>query len=193
MDMTFASNWQGERTPVSDGLLSSHAPSMSPPAVDSDEFKQAMRTLAGGVAIVTSGHGRNRRGMTVSAVTSVSAEPPCLLIGVNTSAEAHGTILETGAFTVNLLGIEQKELAMRFAGQGGLRGLERFATGSWIDDGPLGLPLLEDALCAMECEIMQSHLVGTHRLIVGRIVHSHTRSGRPLINYQGMLQTLEAA
>lgn len=162
------------------------------PPIDGDQFRQAMRNLAGGVAVVATGSGSGRRGLTVSAVTSVSAEPPCLLVCVNRSAEAHDVMLANGDFSVNLLGIEHKELAMRFAGQTGCRGAARFDGGNW-DHGPHGLPVLEDALCSMECELLSSHEVGSHRLFVGRIVHVRNRAGEPLVNFQGRLQTLEAA
>lgn len=162
------------------------------PPVDGEQFRQAMRNLAGGVAVVATGSGSGRRGLTVSAVTSVSAEPPCLLVCVNSSAEAHDFMLANGDFSVNLLGIEHKELAMRFAGQTGCRGAARFEGGGW-SRGLHGLPVLGDALCSMECKLLSSHVVGSHRLFVGQIVHVRNRAGEPLVNFQGRLQTLEAA
>lgn len=161
-------------------------------AIDIEQFRLAMRNLAGGVSIVATGSGEDRRGMTVSAVTSVSAEPPCLLVCVNRTAEAHDHIVANGAFSVNLLGFEHKDLAMRFAGVGGVRGVTRFEDGAW-SAGSLGLPVLDKALCSMECEIMSSTPVGSHQLFVGRIVTVRNRIGGPLVNFQGQFQTLQAA
>jgi flavin reductase (DIM6/NTAB) family NADH-FMN oxidoreductase RutF len=163
---------------------------LAPVAID--QFRQVMRNLAGGVAVVAAGTGNGRRGLTVSAVASVSAEPPCLLVCVNRNAEAHDVILARGSFSVNLLGIEHKELAMRFAGHNGIRGLARFELGSW-SEGLLGVPLLNDALGSMECDLLTSPVVGSHRLFVGKIVCVRNRSGEPLVNFQGRLQTIEAA
>ncbi|BCH28942.1 hypothetical protein MesoLjLc_08720 [Mesorhizobium sp. L-8-10] len=162
------------------------------PPVAVDDFKQAMRNLAGGVAIVATGADSGRRGMTVTAVTSVSAEPPCLLVCVNRSAEAHDVIVANGRFSVNLLDVDHKELALRFAGQDGTKGASRFDEGRW-GTGALDLPVLEDALCAIECELMASHVVGSHSMFVGSIVGVDSRAGEPLVNFQGRLQTLEAA
>ena len=119
-------------------------------SVEAAEFRNAMRSLASGVAIVATGKGTGRRGLTVSSVTSLCMDPPCLLVGINTSSETHRAILDSGCFGVNLLGIAQQDLALLFAGQGGVKGVDRFETEAW-DQGVLDVPVLRTSICALEC------------------------------------------
>lgn len=86
-------------------------------SIEAAKFRQAMRNLASGVAIVATGVGATRRGLTVSSVTSLCMDPPCLLVGIKTS-ETHDAILANGRFGISLLGSEQQDLALHFAGQG---------------------------------------------------------------------------
>jgi flavin reductase (DIM6/NTAB) family NADH-FMN oxidoreductase RutF len=158
-------------------------------SVGATEFRRAMGHLAGGVAIVTTGADRGRRGLTVSSVTSLCMEPPCLLVGINSSSETHDAILANGRFAVNLLGCAQQALALRFAGRDGARGAERFDTVPW-DDGLLGVPVLRDAISALECTLYQHQVVGTHGIFIGRIVATRGGDGDPLVNFQGALRTL---
>ena len=161
-------------------------------SVGAAEFRRAMGHLAGGVAIVTTGTDSGRRGLTVSSVTSLCMEPPCLLVGINSSSETHDAILANGRFAVCLLGSGQQALALRFAGRDGARGAERFDTAPW-DDGLLGVPVLRDAISALECTLYQHQVVGTHGIFIGRIVATRGGDGRPLVNYQGALRALPQA
>lgn len=158
-------------------------------SVEATEFRQAMRNLANGVAIVATGADAERRGLTVSSVTSLCMDPPCLLVGVNSSSETHGAILANRRFGVSLLGSDQHDLALRFAGRDGTKGIERFETAPW-DQGVLGVPLLQTAIGALECVLHHHQMVGTHGLFIGRIVATHTSEGEPLVNFQGELRAL---
>lgn len=148
-----------------------------------------MGNLAGGVAIVATGVDTGRRGLTVSSVTSLCMEPPCLLVGINASSETHDAILAYGSFAVSLLGSGQQDLAMRFAGRDGVKGAQRFVTAPW-DQGQLDVPVLRDAIGAVECELYQHQAVGTHGIFIGRIVAARAGDGGPLVNFQGTLRTL---
>ena len=158
-------------------------------SVEATEFRQAMQNLASGVAIVATGADTGRRGLTVSSVTSLCMDPPCLLVGINSSSETHGAILANGRFGVSLLGSEQHGLALRFAGRDGAKGSERFETASW-DQGVLGVPLLQTAIGALECVLHHHQTIGTHSLFIGRIVATRRSEGDPLVNFQGALRTL---
>jgi flavin reductase (DIM6/NTAB) family NADH-FMN oxidoreductase RutF len=158
-------------------------------SVGAAEFRRAMSYLAGGVAIVTTGADSGRRGLTVSSVTSLCMEPPCLLVGINSSSETHDAILANGHFAVNLLGNGQQNLALRFAGRDGAKGIQRFETAPW-DQGLLGAPVLRDAIAALECTLYQHQAVGTHGIFIGRIVATRGGDGDPLVNFQGALRTL---
>ncbi|MDH2404660.1 flavin reductase family protein [Bradyrhizobium sp. SSUT18] len=159
-------------------------------SVEAAEFRLAMRNLACGVAIVATGRETARRGLTVSSVTSLCMEPPCLLVGVNASSETYAAILANDRFGVSLLGRGQEDLALRFAG--GAKGAERFATAPW-QQGVLDVPLLEPAIGILECVLHHHHLVGTHGLFIGRIVATRGGNGDPLLNYQGTLRALPQA
>ena len=158
-------------------------------SVEAAEFRQAMRSLASGVAIVATGADTNRRGLTVSSVTSLCMDPPCLLVGINTSSDTHGGILANERFGVSLLGSAEQDLALRFAGRDGAKGFERFANGLW-EQGILGVPILQTAIGALECVLHHHQTVGTHGLFIGRIVATRLGEGDPLVNFQGGLRTL---
>ena len=160
-------------------------------SVEAAEFRNAMRSLASGVAIVATGKGTGRRGLTVSSVTSLCMDPPCLLVGINTSSETHRAILDSGCFGVNLLGIAQQDLALLFAGQGGVKGVDRFETEAW-DQGVLDVPVLRTSICALECVLHQHQVVGTHGLFIGRIVATRDGNGAPLVNFHGEMRSLSA-
>src|SRR5687768_16548600 len=110
-----------------------------------DEFKHGMRQLAAGVNIVTVVHEGARDGLTATAVCSISAEPPHLLVCVYASAGAHWPIHRSGAFCLNVLARDQEAIARRFAGMDGSPRIERFALGAW-DELTTGAPALKDAL-----------------------------------------------
>lgn len=160
------------------------------PPIETAAFKSAMRNLVGGVAIVATGSGAYRQGLTISAITSVSAEPPCILVCVNTSSQSHDPILANGAFGVSLLGQEHEELALRFAGVDDIHGVARFNLGDWYS-GTGGSPLLSSALCTLDCQVVLHQTVGSHGIFIGEVIESRVCHGAPLVNFQGRLRTLD--
>lgn len=157
-----------------------------PPAVDADVFRKAMRRFASGVCIVAAGEGEDRRGMTVSAFSSVSADPPMVLVCLNRSASAHDKLTDSPSFSVNILGAGQEELAMLFAGQRDLYGADRF-DGSWSDHR-LGAPVLTDALHSIVCATEAQHVAGTHTVLIGRVTDAAAGRGEAaLVNYDGAM------
>ncbi|WFU14482.1 flavin reductase family protein [Bradyrhizobium sp. CB3481] len=158
-------------------------------SIDPIEFRQAMGNLASGVAIVAVGTALGRRGLTVGSVTSICMEPPCLLVGINASSETHDAILANGRFGVSLLGGDQRDIALRFAGRDGANGVDRFDTAAW-DQGVLDVPILQSAVCVLECVLHRHQVVGTHGIFMGRIVATRPGQGTPLINFRRQLRTL---
>ena len=132
----------------------------------SNGFRQAMRRLATTVALITSGQGENWAGMAATAVVSVCAEPPTILVAVNRSASLYPTLHAEKRFCVNLLSERHKELVGIFSGQ--KKGFARFETGGW-EAGPGGLPVLPDALSALVCNTVSTVDVGTHTLFIGQV------------------------
>jgi flavin reductase len=160
------------------------------PHVEAAEFRGALRNLASGVAIVATGVGEARRGLTASSVTSICADPPCLLVSVNTKSEAHESILANGYFGISLLRTGQEALARLFAGLDGVGGADRFRNVPWTE-AVTGAPLLDTAIGAIDCVLEQHQIVGSHGIFIGRIVATRQLcAGNPVIIFQGELRSL---
>lgn len=149
------------------------------------EFLQGMSLVASTVNVVTTDGSAGRFGVTVSAMTSVSADTPkpTLLVCVNQSSSGAAPILENGNFCVNILHEAQSEISDIFAGRSGPPA-QRFETGSWIK-GPTGAPILEGALVSFDCRLETSKLMGTHHIFIGSVEHvAFGCTGKPLIYAQ---------
>ena len=134
--------------------------------VNSDEFRGAMRHLAGGVSVITGGRGRDISGMTV---TSLTIAPPTLIVAINRAASTLPLLRRYGAFGVSILAGDQREVAERFTGKGGHVGAKRFVGSSW-KAGPAGVPLLEGALAAIGCEVEEIIERHSHAIVLGSVV-----------------------
>ena len=141
-----------------------------------EQFKAAMRRFATGVAIVTTAHEGRIHGFTVNAFASVSAEPPTVLICVNRNATAHPLIAAAGRFCVNILAIEQRALAQRFAGGEPKQRFEGVA----YRTGPTGSPILEGTLAHVDCLLGEELSASTHTIFLGTVVDAGSRDGVPL-------------
>src|ERR1043165_7101703 len=138
--------------------------------VDATAFKRGMRHLAASVTLITTCHRQQRGGLTATAVCSVSAEPPQILVCVNKSASAHDPIGHAGFFCVNVLSPHHRKIAERFAGMDGVEGDERFKDmGEW---SPLstGAPVLKGCPVSFDCKLVAELSAGTHTIYIGQIV-----------------------
>jgi flavin reductase (DIM6/NTAB) family NADH-FMN oxidoreductase RutF len=166
---------------------------IAPRDLDPAAFRSAMRQLAGAVSVITTGRGDDISGMTVSSVTSLSAEPPSLLVCINRNASSWPLLERTGAFAVNVLHAGQQEVAERFTGKGGLTGRARFAGAAWTTLGT-GVPVLDGALAALDCtveEVIERH---SHAIVIGRVVATRQAAAEAALTYwQGAYLPLEAA
>ena len=137
-----------------------------PPAAHPAHFRQAMRVLASGIAVIATHDAEHRPiGMTATSLTSFSADPPSILFCAARTGMLAGNLQPGQAVGINILAGDQAEIANTFAGLTGLRGAHRFSTGSWIR-GSLDVPILLGARCAIECsidEIIDRH---THRIVL---------------------------
>jgi flavin reductase (DIM6/NTAB) family NADH-FMN oxidoreductase RutF len=139
-------------------------------SVDSLAFKQGMRHLAASVTLITTRHGDQRGGLTATAVCSVSAEPPQLLICVNRTASAHDPIGKAGFFCVNILAPDHRKIAERFAGMDGVEGDARFLDmGDW-STLTTGAPVLKGCPVSFDCRLVSKVDAGTHTIYIGEIV-----------------------
>ena len=161
--------------------------------MDSQNFKQAMRHCAGAVALVTVGreHGR-RTGLTVTAVCSLSDDPPSLLACINHNASANPRIEEDRCFAVNFLTHDQMALALTFSGQKGVDGDDRFRFGQWTT-AVTGAPVLEDALVSFDCSLRETFETKTHSVVIGDVRDVSFRpEGRPLIYLRSAFHDVQA-
>jgi flavin reductase (DIM6/NTAB) family NADH-FMN oxidoreductase RutF len=135
------------------------------------DFRLGMSRLASGVSVVATGSARDPsswRGMTATAVCSLSAEPPSLVVCLNYETGTYKELRQNSLFSVNVLSSRDVRLAQTFAGQHGLFGAKRFIPADWCP-GALGVPVLAGALTSFECRISRSLEYGTHSLLIGDI------------------------
>lgn len=133
-------------------------------------FLEAMSRAATFVAVVTTDGEAGRFGVTISSLTSVSADGdhPSLLGCIHHLSPAATAILKNRAFAANLLAEDQEALANRFAGRSGEDHAGRFAASDWVT-GPLGQPILLGATAVLECRLATAMLWETHYIVVGRV------------------------
>jgi flavin reductase (DIM6/NTAB) family NADH-FMN oxidoreductase RutF len=138
--------------------------------VSSTDFRGAMRQLTGGVSvIITAGRGKDISGMTVTSVSSLSVEPAALTVSINREASSWPLVKRHGVFGVNILTSDQLDIAERFTGKGGLKGAARFTGAEWVTRVS-GVPLLVDALAAIDCEVEELIERHSHAIVIGRVL-----------------------
>ncbi|MET0707464.1 MAG: flavin reductase family protein [Tardiphaga sp.] len=150
--------------------------------VPAAEFRGAMRALAGGVSVITVGRGKDISGMTVTSVSSLSVEPPTLIVSVNRQSSSWPLLQRFGAFGVNILTADQLDIAERFAGKDGLKGAARFAGAQWVTRAT-GVPLLVGGLAAIDCEVEEVIERHSHAIVIGRVRDVITASPRTALTY----------
>lgn len=157
------------------------------PVVDRPTFLEAMSHLPGAVALVTTGEGSARMGLTVSAVCSLSAEPPSLIACINKSASAHDTFLARKSFAVNILRPSQIDYATLFT----KKGVDRFASSEWTRR-VTGAPVLSTALIAFDCTLKEAFDGSSHTILIGTVTDimlSTTHEAECLVWHQRKYRT----
>jgi flavin reductase (DIM6/NTAB) family NADH-FMN oxidoreductase RutF len=150
-----------------------------------DRFKSAMRDLAGGVSVISAGRGDGRCGLTATSVSSLSLDPPSLLVCIRRASATLAAISTNRAFGVNILSANHRDLAERFAGQGGIWGAARYVDADWLTLAT-GAPLLADALAAVDCTVERLIEWHSHAIVIGRVRAVRTSSGPgPLVYWRG--------
>jgi flavin reductase len=151
-----------------------------------EEFKAVMRRFAASVSVITTSYGNRMNGMTATAVCSVAAAPPTLLIIVNRKNRSHSMIDASKVFAVNVLADDQHDLASYFA--------------SRADDpfelvrhqiGRGGCPLISGADASLECVVSDQFESGTHTIFIGKIVGTTIRCAPPLLYHNGCYRRLD--
>ena len=148
--------------------------------VDENRFRDVMSRLVTGVALVTCRLDGSVHGLTVNAVSSVSLNPPLVLVCLDRRGNSHDPVIAAGAFAVSVLASHQEEMAHRFA-RGTHR--ERFA-GVKFRDSSSGSPVLPDALAWLDCRVQAVHPAGDHSIVVGEVLGCGAGEGDPLVFFR---------
>lgn len=151
-------------------------------SISAAEFKQAMQLWASGVTVITTSSTQNgMQGMTVTAFSSVSAEPAHILCCLNGAAETVEGIDASQFFVVNFLTSMQQHTSNQFAGDCSQE--ERFKNNAW-HTAVTGAPLLSDSLVSLECKLVEKVQAGSHWIVIGEVQASEMRTGEPLLYYR---------
>jgi len=154
------------------------------------DFRHAMRRLAATVTLVTTSDAQGQRyGMLATSVTSVTMEPPMLLVCVSRSAHLHPALVARKRMCINVLHDEQAELVRAFSSS--LPYEERFAVADWDSHTAFALPYLRDAQAVFFCEIDQVVEAGTHSVVIARVLESRAIDAvRPMVYVDGGMSQL---
>ncbi|MGD0288442.1 MAG: flavin reductase family protein [Candidatus Binataceae bacterium] len=154
--------------------------------IEKNELRQVMGHFATGVTVITTlNKAGQMHGLTANAFTSVSLEPPLLLISVDKKAESWPAFEESKVFTVNILADNQEALSRRFAVSGG----NKFE-GVAYRIGANGAPILEGVLTYIECTLYAAYEGGDHSIYLGEIQQAEIREGKPLVFFRGGYRAL---
>jgi 4-nitrophenol 2-monooxygenase / 4-nitrocatechol 4-monooxygenase, reductase component len=147
--------------------------------IDDARFKLAMSHFASGVTVVTTEHEGTPYGMTVASFASLSLHPPLVLVCIEKGVKSHDAIAGAGSFGVSILTDSQADVSGRFASKSD----DKFA-GVKVRRGELGVPLIEGAICTMECRVHQQLSGGDHTIFIGEVVDMRSSDGEPLVYYR---------
>jgi flavin reductase (DIM6/NTAB) family NADH-FMN oxidoreductase RutF len=154
--------------------------SMTQPVLAAD-FVQAMGQHVSSVCVITTRSGNERFGLTATAVSSICASPPRLLVCVNKSGFTHEKIVAAGHFGVSVLAETQEKVGQSFAGMMG-KDFDRFSVGEWRE-GNLGSPLLNGAAAAFECVVVEALDQFSHTIFIGEVTEAQAGIGRDALLY----------
>ena len=157
-------------------------------AVPLEVFRDVIGRFASGVTVITTTADGADFGTTASAVSSLSMDPPMLLICLNKTSDTQAAVLKSGVFGVNILAEDQGEVAYRFA----KKGQNKF-DGLSLLRGRTGVPLVENALAHLECEVDETVTGGTHTVFLARVRQAAGGEGAPLTYFRGRFGRLESA
>lgn len=159
---------------------------MTAPVADQQVFRDVIGRFTSGVTVITTAVDGRRFGTTASAFSSLSMEPPMVLVCLNRTSETRGAVLEAGAFVVNILSEGQQDLAHRFAGKGDKFGDLEHGVGRH------GVPVLHGTLAHLECDVGETVTGGTHTVFLANVTVAAGHDGTPLTYYRGRFGRLES-
>ena len=154
--------------------------------LNDDVFKNAMGQFPSGVVIVTTvSKDGKKHGFTASAFSSLSLDPPLILVCLAHSADCFDPFVTGDKFAVNVVGPYQHELAFKFA----TKGVDKF-DGDEFEDGDSGLPIISNCIFSLECNIKSTYPGGDHEILVGEVQHAKVNQGTPSVWYAGNFRNI---
>jgi flavin reductase (DIM6/NTAB) family NADH-FMN oxidoreductase RutF len=154
-----------------------------------DGVKSVMRVFPQGVTVVTTMTPEGPRGLTVSAFTSISLEPPLVLVSISKASRVHSYFMQSNHFAVNLLADDQKSVSQRFAGLD--ETADRFK-GMNFAPGQTGSPVIQGVRAVVECRKWSVYDGGDHSIVIGEVVRAQKLNDKPpLVFYQQQYTTTE--
>ena len=159
-----------------------------------DTFRSVMGHFVTGITVVTTLQDGRPRGITVNALTSVSLEPPLVVVALDRRRFITPSVHETGRYAVNVLSEDQQALSDCFAGAAVTPDRDAFCGAAWTP-GPTGLPLLEGAIATLECTVTETFQAGDHELFVARVdsVGNAEPHPMPLLYYRRQYLRIQRA
>jgi flavin reductase len=157
------------------------------------DFRNALGAFATGVTVITTQSGEHPYGMTANAFSSLSLDPPLILVCVKSSAEGSQIIDQNGVFAVNVLGAEQEALSRYFSSKERPRGVDAFREISHRR-GRSGSPILEGVAAFLDCRVTARHPAGDHTIFIGEVLALGIDSSvEPLLFHLGQYRYLRDA
>lgn len=147
--------------------------------VDQERFRNVVGHFASGVTVITTSVDGKPFGTTVSAVSSLSMEPPMMLVCLNRSSNTHDAVKAAGGFAINILASDQGALAYTFAKKGD----DKFK--DVVTEDVVGLPTLKGALATLVCRTVEETTGGTHTVFLGEVLNADSSDAEPLAYYRG--------
>ncbi|HWP57113.1 MAG TPA: flavin reductase family protein [Candidatus Acidoferrales bacterium] len=148
-----------------------------------------MSHFATGVTVVTARDEEGQNfGITANAFTSVSLDPPLVLVCIDKSAQCYSCFEETKTFAVNILSERQQDISRRFA----TKGIDKFEGLSWRA-GASGVPLIDGAVGHVECRIVERYEGGDHTIYLAEVISGEARDGAPLLFFRSKYHRLGSA
>ena len=162
--------------------------------VEPDVFRAVMGHFVTGVSVVTALDGDRPFGITVNALSSVSLQPPLVMVALDRRRFLTPIVRADGRYAVNILGEDQQALSDCFAGAPVTPGRDAFCGASW-HPGQSGLPLLDGAIATLECTVVETFSAGDHDLFIGRVdtLGSPAGDAMPLLYYRRRYLRIEHA
>ena len=165
-----------------------------PAPVAPDTFRKVMGHFVTGITVLTTLQDGRPRGITVNALTSVSLEPPLVVVALDRRRFITPSVHETGRYAVNVLSEDQQALSDCFAGAPVEPGRQRFCGAEW-HAGESGLPLIDGAIATLECTVVETFSAGDHDLFIGRVdvLANDPEHAMPLLYYRRRYLRIERA